>query len=208
MENTLLVCSSNRQIDERTRQCIVALTRLGMPFLHQKGSADIAYARNLALTAACDFLDKHPEMKTVLMVDDDMTFTPEQALDLIMHSRSTGVPASGVYGTLNGIVAGIRHRNIKPQLWLVGLGLLAVPREKLMILRDASVRYETNDQSEFKHAYQFTWTGVDPETSQWVAEDFRLCERFGGVHLLPIPLGHVKSVEIFPDESTLDQVRE
>lgn len=210
-ENTLLVCSSNRSIEERTRECIVQLTRLGMPFLHQKGSADVAYARNLALSGACELLDQRPDISVVLMVDDDMTFTTDQALELVKHARDTGVPASGVYGTLNGIIAATRYQGRQSHgraLWLVGLGLVAISREKLLDLRNSSVRYQANSQSKIEHAYQFTWTGVDPENHEWVAEDFRLCARLGGVHLLPVPLGHVKRVEIFPDEATLDQVRE
>jgi len=36
----------------------------------------------------------------------------------------------------------------------------------------------------------FTWSG--PQDGEWVSEDYRLSMNLGGVHLMPVAVGHIK----------------
>jgi len=56
-------------------------------------------------------------------------------------------------------------------------------------------------------AHVFTWSGIGQpslgEPLEWISEDYRLCMRLGGVHLLPIALGHVKKRVLYPSEQNI-----
>lgn len=206
MKNTVITCSSNRGIDPLTRDCLGLLQQAGARFLYQKGSADVAFARNQAFTAACQVLKDNPECDVVLNVDDDMTFTVEQAELVVKVARQTGRAASGVYGTADGHVAGARVLDAEgknSKLWRVGLGFFAVPKKQLLELAEKSESYRYGDAEEHV-AKEFCWT--EAVNGEWVAEDFCLCNRLGGVLMVPIAIGHVKKVELFPDDATIEAI--
>lgn len=236
MKNVLVLLSSNRPIQDRTRNCIGRLTALGAAYLTQQGTADVALARNIALTSACEALralndgllrslkEKHAESgdgyeetyranrrDVVLMVDDDMEFTPEQVAELVEHARRTGTPASAMYATTMGTLAATRMK-WEPELgtrgargweqrWMVGLGLLAIPAARLHELELASAPFDCQEKQRRAFTSCQMFKGV------WFSEDYMLCYRLGGVDLLPIAVGHLKTIPIYPDDVTVAKIR-
>jgi hypothetical protein len=196
MKNTIIVMSSNREIEAATKKSLQNLTDLGALVLLESGSSDVAFARCRALSWTCDTLREHPERDVVLMLDDDMDVPVEIAQELVAQARSTGRPCSAVYATLRSKVAAVRWAE-RPGLWLVGLGCIAIPRALLLDLEERSESFEVCGR--FYSA--FTWSG--PEDGSWVAEDFRLSKNLGGVTLCPLAVGHIKKGALWPDDETL-----
>ncbi|HYQ30947.1 MAG TPA: hypothetical protein VER04_27125, partial [Polyangiaceae bacterium] len=79
MKNTIVVMSSNREIEKQTRHTLQNLASLGAMLLMEAGSADVAFARCRALSWACDKLREYPDRDLVLMLDDDMEVPAETA---------------------------------------------------------------------------------------------------------------------------------
>lgn len=229
MKHTIVVCSSNRPIQDETRKAIDRLRVAGAQLILQVGSPDVAYSRNIALTGVLRFVatrnkaaaapkqssfalqydpggcaEPPPAIDTVLMVDDDMMFTLEEAQALVTHSRAHNVGASAMYATVGGTLAATRLYTPpgETQRWLVGLGLLALPFAELQAVAKRSETFEAYGQ---EHV-EFCWTAA--YKGQWQAEDYSLCRRFGGVHLLPIAAGHLKTVPIYPDAETVRRIAE
>jgi hypothetical protein len=196
MNKTIVLISSNRGMEPETRALVSTLQRAGGLLLLETGSADVAYARNRGLSFACEALREYTERDTVLMIDDDMSFSGETAQLLVDRSRELGIAVSGAYATKTSKLAGCRWPEA-PGRWLVGLGGIAIPRALLLSLEAASVSFE----SAGRFLSQFTWCSA--ENGGWVAEDYRLSKRLGGVHLEPVGLGHVKKGELWPDDETI-----
>lgn len=204
MKNTVVLLSTNRGIFDKTQTCLDLLAVEGVSdVLVQKGSPCVALARNLALYSACQYLRAHAEVDTVLMVDDDMLFNVEQAHAVVDHSRLTGVPASAMYATLLTTIAGVRYsKTDDDERWLMGLGFIAIPRKLLLWLESESELFHY-----YKQPYrEFTWACA--ENGVWMAEDFRLTIRLGGVHLLPIAVGHLKIIPIYPDTRMVQRIKD
>lgn len=199
MKKTILLVSSNRQMEPETRATITAMQQAGAMVLVETGSADVAYARNRALSFACEALREYPMIETVLMLDDDMAVPLETAQLLVDRSRELAIPASGAYATKTSKLAGCRWKE-RPGRWLVGLGCVAIPRVLLLELEERSESFE----SAGRFLTEFTWARA--EAGGWVAEDFRLSMQLGGVHMEPVGLGHVKKGVLWPDENTLEQL--
>lgn len=199
MKNTIIVMSSNREIEAATKRTLQNLTDLGAIVLLETGSADVAFARCRALSWACEKLREYPERDVVLMLDDDMEVPAETAQALVDRARELRRACSAVYSTLTARVAAARWPE-RPGLWLVGLGCVAVPRALLLDLEERSESFEINGR-----VYSaLTWSG--PEDGNWVGEDFRLSKNLGGVHLCPLAVGHIKKGALWPDEETLAQL--
>jgi hypothetical protein len=196
MKTTIIVMSSNREIEAATKTSLQNLTDLGALVLLETGSSDVAFARCRALSWTCDTLREHPERDIVLMLDDDMDVPVETAQALVAEARRTGRACSAVYATLRSKVAAVRWSE-RPGLWLVGLGCIAIPRALLLDLEERSESFEINGR--FYSA--FTWCG--PEDGSWIAEDFRLSKNLGGVTLCPLAVGHIKKGALWPDDETL-----
>jgi hypothetical protein len=196
MNSTLVLVSSNRDPEPETLQTLVAFQKAGAKLLKEMGSADVAYARNRALSFACDVLRDYPELQTVLMMDDDMAVYVHTAQQLIDRSRQLERAVSGAYATKTARLAGCRWK-AKPGLWLVGLGCVAIPRALLLDLEERSASFE----SAGRFMTEFTWACA--EDGGWVAEDYRLSMQLGGVHMEPVGLGHVKKGVLWPDDETL-----
>ncbi len=199
MKNTIVVMSSNREIEAATKATLQNLTNLGAMVLLETGSADVAFARCRALSWACEKLREHPDRDAVLMLDDDMEVPADTAQALTDKARELGRACSAVYATLTAKVAAARWPD-HPGLWLVGLGCVAIPRALLLELEEGSESFEVNGR--FYSA--FTWSG--PESGNWIAEDFRLSKNLGGVHLCPLAVGHIKKGALWPDDETLAQL--
>lgn len=197
MKSTVVVMSSNRSMEPQTKETLNALAQKGANLLMESGSPDVAFARNRALSFACNYLRENPERRTVLMVDDDMQFPPETAQELVNKSRELGRACSAVYATISKKVAAARW---KPGLWVVGLGCLAIPRELLLELEERSESFEMLG----KFYTAFTWCG--PSKGEWIGEDFRLSMNLGGVHLCPLPVGHIKKGSLWPDDETIAEL--
>jgi hypothetical protein len=199
MRNTIIVMSSNREIETATKKTLQNLTDLGAMVLLETGSADVAFARCRALSWACEKLREYPERDIILMLDDDMDVPAETAQALVDRARELGRACSAVYATLTARVAAARWPD-HAGLWLVGLGCVAIPRTLLLDLEERSESFDMNGR-----VYSaFTWTG--PENGHWVGEDFRLSKNLGGVHLCPLAVGHIKKGALWPDDETLVQL--
>jgi hypothetical protein len=199
MKSTIVVMSSNREIEAATKKTLQNLTDLGAVVLLETGSSDVAFARCRALSWTCDTLREQPERDVILMLDDDMDVPVETAQALVDEARRTRRACSAVYATLRSKVAAVRWSE-RPGLWLVGLGCVAIPRALLLDLEERCESFEINGR--FYSA--FTWCG--PEDGSWVAEDFRLSKNLGGVTLCPLAVGHIKKGALWPDDETLARV--
>jgi len=199
MKKTILLISTNRELESETKQTVAEFHKHGIRRLMETGSADVAFARNRALSFACEQLREWPDVETILMMDDDMAIQAADAQRLIDRSRELGRAVSGVYATKTSKLAAARWPE-RPGLWLVGLGCVAIPRAMLLELEALSESFETAG----RFMSEFTWTCA--ENGGWVAEDFRLSMRLGGVHLEPVALGHIKKGVLLPDEETLAAV--
>src|SRR5882724_4279855 len=199
MKSTIVVMSSNREIEKQTKHTLQNLANLGAMLLMETGSADVAFARCRALSWVCDKLREYPNRDIVLMLDDDMDVPAETAQALADKARELGRACSAVYDTLTAKVAASRWAE-HPGLWLVGLGCVAIPRALLLELEERSESFELNG----KFYSAFTWSG--PEKGGWISEDFRLSINLGGVHLCPLAVGHIKKGALWPDDETLDQL--
>jgi hypothetical protein len=199
MKNTILVMSSNREVERQTQTTLQNLGSLGAMLLMERGSADVAFARCRALSWACDMLRANPDRDTVLMLDDDMEVPAATAQSLVDKSRELGRACSAMYATLTSKVAASRWPG-HLGLWLVGLGCVAIPRALLLELEQRSESFNVGDKS-----YRaFTWCG--PDNGCWIAEDFRLSINLGGVQLCPLAVGHIKKGSLWPDDETIDRL--
>jgi len=199
MNKTLVVVSSNREPEPETKQTLIAFQQAGAKLLREMGSADVAYARNRALSFACDTLRNFGELETVLMMDDDMAVQVADGQRLIDRSRELGRAVSGAYATKTQHIAGCVWKG-HGGLWLVGLGCVAIPATLLLQLEARSESFE----SAGRFMSEFTWACA--EDGGWVAEDYRLSMQLGGVHMEPVALGHVKKGVLWPDEETLARI--
>lgn len=235
MNRTIVLCSYNRPIQEPTRKAIQQMMAQGAAYMTQTGSADVTLARNLALSGGCRALRQLNALRakqakalfdTFLMVDDDMQFEVHQAQRLIDHTRIFRRGASAMYATLHGTIAAARidtpvsydagtlaalkSTGVQPQHWVTGLGLLAIPSCVVLELEEHLPKFLFPDladpaRPEIQNT-QFTQSGaVD---GKWWSEDYTLCKNLGGVHLLPIPVGHLKTIPIFPDAETVRKIRD
>src|SRR3954454_15707957 len=116
MKNTIVVMSSNRELEKQTRNTLQSLGNLGAMLLMESGSADVAFARCRALSWACEKLREYPERDIVLMLDDDMDVPTQTAQALVDKARELGRSCSAVYATLTANVAASRWLD-HPGLW-------------------------------------------------------------------------------------------
>lgn len=192
MKDVLIVVSTNRGIDRLTEECInpVLLERAEM--VKQMGTSDVALARNYALTDACRVLRQYKNLETVLMIDDDMTFTKEQAYEIVDTAKLKNKAVAGTFITQSGVLAA---KPLTNKSWVCGLAFIAFPAKLLLAIQDKSriVTIGTKDPITV-----FTWSGEDE--GQWVSEDYRLCRRLGGIELLPIPIGHLKKIPLIIED--------
>ncbi len=218
MQHTLIVTLSNRAPVPEFDQTIALLRQLGAQYQLCPGWSDVSQGRSAALSAACYYLRKNgwptlptpgaglPERDMVLLMDDDMAINPGDVQLLVDSARASGVACSAVYAAADanvkeqrGSLAGCKLEG-KPGRWTMGLGCIAIPASLLLELELQSEKFEMRGQ-QFS---EFTWSCA--ENGRWIAEDYRLCLRLGGVRLLPIQAGHKKAILLWPDDETLAEV--
>ena len=205
MKRTLLVYSCNHTLQLKTGAAIGACSQAGAAIVEQAGTSDVAVARNAALTMACAVLDQgHHDV--VLMVDADMGFTLQQAQCIVDHVRKTGVAASGCYIVGSENKARLAATPYQNGRWLTGLGFVAIPAAMLLKLRELSPKFKCAEGE----LHEFTSSGVTISTEGeriWITEDTRLTSRLGGVELLPMAIGHIKTAMMMPGtEANLERV--
>jgi hypothetical protein len=199
VKNTLIVMSSNREMEEATRETVARLAHAGAVRLMETGSSDVALARCRALSWACEQLRRFTDRDVVLMLDDDMEVPTETAQLLADTARERGRPCSAAYATMTASLAAKRWTE-RPGTWLVGLGCIAIPRTVLLDLESRADKFEFMEQP----LTAFTWSGA--QNGEWVSEDYRLSMNLGGVHLMPVAVGHIKKGSIWPDVETLKRL--
>lgn len=211
MRDLLIVTSSNRAIERECWDSVNALVKLGARHVRQAGAADVTFARNQALSMACEGIrsvQATAPFETVLMVDDDMVFDVKAVAELARESKARGVPCSAVYVTINQIPAAQFWKKAEDgkNLWLVGLGLVALPVPALLKLEQASpqFRYRKTAEAPVQMFREFCTSGV--VNGEWLSEDFSLCKNLGGVHLLSVEAGHRKVLDLWPNERTLKEL--
>lgn len=206
MENVLFACATHRDLDFRTYESV---KKCAAPIVTARGISGLGLARNITLDATLKAAEG-TSIETVLMLDDDMVFTPEDAAFLVEASRKYGMPVSAMYALSDGNLAASPIPKSSPgpsdlpwtcQRWMTGLGLVAIPIARL---RDLKTRSETLIAREPMTA--FTWEGSGHD-GYWYGEDMRLCRRLGGVLLAPVPVGHVKARVLYPDTEAVELVK-
>lgn len=206
MSHNLVICSSHHGICSATQGSIGALVRRGYNAVVDEGCADVALARNMALSRA---LEKVRELENVdeyvfLLIDDDMVFDATQADILCAQARMIRMPVSGIYATAMATVAATL---LEPttRRYLTGLGFLAIPVPLLLELESKSQSFRHGDGT----YTEYCWTGcADRFASQllppklhdgWISEDYCLTLRLGGARLSRMAIGHMKTVPLYPD---------
>ena len=88
------------------------------------------------------------------------------------------------------------------KMWQTGLGFVAIPRRVLLDMYVASRLFRSADERPVR---EFTRSGVEgtDQEGEWKGEDFWLTRRMGGVDLLPIGVGHIKQVVLYPQPDKL-----
>lgn len=188
MKDVLIVVSTNRGIDRQTEECINPIVLERAELIKQMGTSDVALARNIALTVASQVLRENKNLVTVLMIDDDMTFEKVDAYRVIEQSQKTKLPVAGAFVTQRGTLAAKPFTKTK---WQTGLAFLAIPSDMILELWNKSKSVMAPEATKV-----FTWSGED--YGEWVPEDYRLCRRLGGVNILPVSIGHLKNIAVFP----------
>lgn len=221
----MIVCSSYGGISAETNLGITECLKRGWASYSNIGCPDVALARNVSLTKALENVPEDPEY-VILMVDDDMLFSCDEAECVCHLAQQFCRPVSGIYSTARGTIAATElvtelvtgsNETWERKRYLTGLGFLAIPAPSLYSLALSS-RVTTHDSMSI---VVFTWTGpreggdhiscrlierspgeyIVPD--MWMSEDYRLTLRLGGAYLARLGIGHVKRVPIRPDGETV-----
>ncbi len=132
------------------------------------------------------------------MLDDDMDTTAVDVEQLVAMSRKLSRPCSMTYTTGDGSLC---HAKIEgSNLWLSGLGVLAIPRAMILELRKESAVFINGT----RRAVAFTEARMRGRV--WSSEDYTLTNRLGGVVLVPIRAGHLKVQSMHPNDLQIDAV--
>lgn len=200
MKNVFLVCCSNRNMERQTERMMVGLQKLGAALIEQGGCAEVAFARNLALTSVVNLMPLNPTRTVVLMIDDDIVFKLEDVYALIKHALASGHATSACYVLSDGRLAAKPWKN---GTWLTGLGMLAIPSS--LLLKCALASETCIDGESKKPVYELTSSRSEliDGVRTWMPEDFRLTMNLGGVDLLPISVGHIKPKVLAPEQQGL-----
>lgn len=201
MEKTCILVVTHHGLSDQTATCI---GRLKCPsHLTVRGMANICRARSVAFDTVIEGTrDAGDAIDTVLCIDDDMVFSPDDARAIVRESRIRKHPVSGVAMTQDGALAARRMPLFlgTEQRWLTGLAFMAVPL--------ADLRRVAASLTRVGKTRPWALTGAHSRMpGEWIGEDFWFCLHFDGVILSPIPIGHLKQIPLFPDDATLESVR-
>lgn len=207
MQNVVIAVASNRPIPSLTQQSLRALQVAGAALHTIEGSSDVAFARNVMLSLLVESMRADASRNVALLIDDDMVFSLQQALQLCAHAHGFGRAASGIYPTAIGELAASSALCPFPERWITGLGFFAIPRAALLQLADESPSFAW---TEGRTLWEFTNSALHELRGQpvWLGEDYWLCIRLGGVDLLPIAVGHLKTIPLYADDETIRMIAE
>lgn len=191
MRKTFVLCVSWKGPIPQTAAVIQALKDRGASTMEFVGITDVSLARCMGLAAALKYCDENPGFDVMLLLDDDVEPTADDAQALVDVCRKRGAPVSGIYGSKMGVVAAMGPRLNMPadRRWLTGLGFFALPVARLRELAERAPKLRHMGQT-FPALCR---TGLHPdEAVEWTSEDFWLCRDLGGVRLEPLPANHWK----------------
>lgn len=210
MKHALLVTIAGADISKTTRDCIQRCANRGASVVQRVGVSDVAYGRSLILTEVYDLLkgNQHHDSRdwVVVLIDSDMEFMPSDVQSLVHAARETDLPASGVYATRTGYMAA----GYRDGVWECGLGFFAFQTCHLHTLATKLKRLDCG--YEFG-VFPFCQSGVHPSRpGHFTTEDFWLCRELATraaapPKLHPIRAGHLKTVPLYPDDTTIERVR-
>lgn len=186
MNKTVIVLNLYRQTNNLSLwQNLKILSSLGASVIISENIADVSLARNVSLSLAVDNLKNRD---TVLLIDDDIVFNTLDAVKIVNQSRTLKRAVSGIYARSDKLLSAQRYNS---DTFLTGLGFLAIPAEKLIEVKGDKFTVELEQT-----AYMFCNSHV--ANGKWVAEDYDLCIKLGGVLLSDTPVGHIKSTVLYP----------
>lgn len=206
MRGVLVACVSYKGVSRETQLAIQPLLAAGAKLVATVGTADVALARNLLLTMCHErYLSAGESLDTLLLVDDDMVFTLDQAERLVDGARRDGLAHSACYATNRGDLAAtpLNWDWSDRSRWMVGLGFCAMPCAALARLVHVARPVVGPDGKKIFPFCQSRTLG-----DRWCSEDYWLCHRLGGVILEPIGVGHTKPIALYPDDETLRRIAE
>lgn len=201
MQKTVVVIVSHRGLAHETYESLAALNCPSKLIL--RGCPDQSKARSMAFDEALKSTT-NTAIDTILALDDDMVFEVATIQALVDHSRLTQECCSAVAVGQAGQVCAKPLRQLvlipgDPVRWLTGLACLAIPRARLEALRPKLP--ETGGIAEWCRS------GAHPAyPGEWLGNDFWFCHHFGGVLLVPVPVGHMKVTAYWPDARTIREV--
>jgi hypothetical protein len=203
MKQLVIVIASNRpQPNEQLFKSLARFAAHGTAIVHHTGTTDVALARNISLSLTYNLLQQGKH-NMVLMLDDDMVFSDDEVVLVLKHAYESERPTSACYVLASGSLAA-RRRNGK---WSTGLGFLAIPAKLLLELGSNSPEFECPyEGSKSMTVREFTGPRITTKPDgkrEWQGEDFVLCERLGGVDLIPVSVGHVKQQVLRPSQGHL-----
>lgn len=198
MQNTLIVVTTHRGLQDLTYECILA-TRCDQ-ILKVRGVADVSRARSIALDRALLALRQGDEvgltLDMLLLVDDDMLFGPDDAARLVAEARASGHPTSARYLMQGGTPCWKEVPSVlalpRPR-YHTGLGFVAIPR--------AALEAVAEKLSPVYGVRPWCVAGPSERYGAWVGEDIMVCDVFGGVDLSAVEVGHLKQVALYPSAS-------
>lgn len=201
MDRTVIVVVTHRGLSDETAEAIASLKCPSI--IKVKGLANLAKARSIAFEQAYQATEDTP-IDTVLSLDDDMVFAAKDVVDLVGHSRITAECCAGVALNQEGLLTARPLDPLvvvpgAPARWLTGLACMAIPRHRMKRIRP--------NLPTVGGIVQWCQTGAHPSyPGEWLPEDFWFCHHFGGVVLLPVPIGHIKPMPLWPDDRMLREV--
>jgi len=228
LSDVLILVPSHHGIDMMAKPCLDYARQFGASIIESFGVTDIGLHRCMIAQKAMRALQDHPELQYVLWYDDDMVVTPWHVDVLRAASSALGVsvtahyckhtstrrltarsfPGFGsyLYWTHDGTVS-----ELVPVV--CGMGALLVRRQDFIAAWDRSPAFctHTTDDIELR---AIAASGPAPDVDGvlgWISEDQVYCTALwqyaSGVYAVPLPVGHVSKVALYPtpDAAYLDE---
>lgn len=192
-DDVLVVQTLYRTVDVRCQMCTEKLQQAGYKVAKVAGDADITASMNYTLTMA---LKNIGDNRILVLIDDDMVFKVEDVDNLVSFARESAEPVAGVAVNHDGRVIGTER--LPNGLALTGTAFFAIKFSRLESFT-SECRVYPYPKGDFAHV-EFTWS------SSGLSPDFRLCRRLGGARIVPIPVGHLKPVVLYPTEAQVAEV--
>lgn len=204
MQKTLIVIVSHRTICQETSDSVAALKCPSV--LIVRGLPDQSKARSMAFDQAlrATAVGEATRIDTILALDDDMVVEPKGIQTLVDHSRETQHCCSAVAINAEGKLCARPLPQLvlvpgNPTLWLTGLACMAIPRTRMAKIQE---RLPIT-----AGIHEWCRTGSHPDfPDEWVPNDFWFCHHWGGVLLLPVGVGHLKQMTMWPDERMIRDI--